>query len=469
MISCQTFAATNGTLNASGGAGAAWGGDSGGGGRIAVIYETTAQSNMPPPKVSIIAACGKFGSSGVDADLGTLYFPDSQLFTRAEGDIAFSGRWLAPTGGKLVRSSTSLKNCWLRIPEDGTIFEAGGALTLLGTDIAIHKFEMTNGLLQIGGDFVVNKASLVMRAAEVGGPVLDCAGDLVLTNGAALYVESAATASPTNPGARVEVAGDMVVASTGSWVYPTSHPTNGASVLFKMDRLFLPTAGAGFNASGRGFRGGEKKSVLPVERRHGLGPGRGGFINDGLRGGGGHGGIGGGATGDFGKSYGSANLPAWAGSGGAGGDGAGGYGGGGVRIEAVRDIVLGGSILANGAVGAQYSGGGAGGSIWIVCREFSGTATAVLSANGGNGANWGGGRGGGGRIAVWHDLWEGSYARLLNEETWSGVRLATTYANYLGAATVVQGTGGSVTPDAGPGTLVFLSVPPPPATVIVVR
>ena len=329
---------------------------------------------------------------------------------------------------------------------------------------------MTNGLLQIGGDFVVNKASLVMRAAEVGGPVLDCAGDLVLTNGAALYVESAATASPTNPGARVEVAGDMVVASTGSWVYPTSHPTNGASVLFKMDRLFLPTAGAGFNASGRGFRGGEKKSVLPVERRHGLGPGRGGFINDGLRGGGGHGGIGGGATGDFGKSYGSANLPAWAGSGGAGGDGAGGYGGGGVRIEAVRDIVLGGSILANGNAGAQYSGGGAGGSIWIVCREFSGTATAVLSANGGNGANWGGGRGGGGRIAVWHDLWEGSYARLLNEETWSGVRMATEYDKYLGAATVAQGTGGnSLTPDAAPGTLVFLSVPPPPATVIVVR
>ena len=71
---------------------------------------------------------------------------------------------------------------------------------------------------------------------------------------------------------------------------------------------------------------------------------------------------------------------------------------------------------------------------------------------------------------MWHDLWEGSYARLLNEETWSGVRMATEYDKYLGAATVAQGTGGSsLTPDPAPGTLVFLSVPPPPATIFIVR
>lgn len=469
FITCKTFVSTNGTLNASGGAGSAWGGDAGGGGRISIVYDTVEQNAMPVPELTIAASAGKPGSSGVEADLGTLFFSDSQFLTRATGDITYSGRWMASLNGTLTLPSLSLKNCWLRFPENGFVLETQGNIAVTGTDISVHKLEMTNGVLRAGGSIVLNKAAMVLRAGESGGPLVQ-GGGLLLTNGAALYIESAITASPTNPGARVELTGDMVVASAGSWVYPISHPTNGASVLFKMDRLFLPTAGAGFNANGRGFKGGEHKSVLPVERRHGFGPGLGGFISDGHRGGGGYGGNGGGATTVFGNSYGTTNLPVWAGSGGSGGDSAGGYGGGAVRIEANRTVSISGSILANGNRASGYPGAGSGGSVFIICREFAGTSTAVLSANGGNGTSWGGGRGGGGRIAVWYDVAEEDQARLWAGEMWRGVLASTTYDAYLGAATVANGTGGSaLTPDSAPGTIVFLTVPPPHNTVIVVR
>ena len=293
---------------------------------------------------------------------------------------------------------------------------------------------------------------------------------LSITNGAAFHIESSITASPADPGALVEVAGDMIVASAGFWVYPNSHPTNGAAVLFRVNRLLLPTTGVGFDARGRGHMGGLKKTALPVEPRNGKGPGGGAFIYDGHRGGGGYGGGGGGAMNGYGLPYGDRIKPMWAGSGGAGGDGVGGNGGGSVLIEAMDEVLISGSIIANGNMGALYSGGGSGGGIWIVCKKFTGSSTAVMSANGANGANWGGGRGGGGRIAVWHDLWGESKERLLNGEMWPAVQVSSSYDNYLGSVTVAQGTGGSeLVPAPEPGTIVFLNLPPPPATIIIVR
>jgi hypothetical protein len=59
-------------------------------------------------------------------------------------------------------------------------------------------------------------------------------------------------------------------------------------------------------------------------------------------------------------------------------------------------------VSANGAHGVNYSGGGAGGSIWISCQTFAG-ATGRISAKGGKGKDYNGGSGGGGRIAVAYD------------------------------------------------------------------
>ncbi len=96
-------------------------------------------------------------------------------------------------------------------------------------------------------------------------------------------------------------------------------------------------------------------------------------------------------------------------------------GGGVVRIEAAKDVVVNGAVLANGG-GSNNNGGsrdtcGSGGSIWITCKTISGSGT--VSAAGGSGGEprmpagyWRnvsttdlkfGFPGGGGRIAIDYD------------------------------------------------------------------
>ncbi len=129
--------------------------------------------------------------------------------------------------------------------------------------------------------------------------------------------------------------------------------------------------------------------------------------------------------------YGDAAHPVTPGSGGDlpigyGGTASGGVrrgwsGGGVVRIEATKDVVVNGSILANGK-GSEDSGSSrdtasSGGSIWITCKALSGSGT--ISAEGGSGGDprmpvsyWRnvdtvdlkyGFPGGGGRIAIDYD------------------------------------------------------------------
>jgi hypothetical protein len=157
--------------------------------------------------------------------------------------------------------------------------------------------------------------------------------------------------------------------------------------------------GGRIDANGRGFQGGLTAGA-------GNGPGKGPAWGTGA----GHGGYGGhrpaSAFALGGAPYDAANAPALPGSG--AGDSfsvgqAGGSGGGAVRIDARSGTVtLHGTISAQGGNGtAAYAGGGAGGSVWIVCRILAGTGGLVSVAGGsasGN-ANWAGG-GGGGRIAV---------------------------------------------------------------------
>ncbi|MCA9271852.1 MAG: hypothetical protein KDA31_02280 [Phycisphaerales bacterium] len=118
-------------------------------------------------------------------------------------------------------------------------------------------------------------------------------------------------------------------------------------------------------------------------------------------GGGGYGGHGSdsrfycGGMGQGGNAYGSAVFPRQLGSGGGNGT----RGGGAIHINVWDDLVVEGSLTANGQFKGS-AGGGSGGSILIHAKNIMGSGT--ISATGGNGSTDNGG-GGGGRISLYAD------------------------------------------------------------------
>ncbi len=137
----------------------------------------------------------------------------------------------------------------------------------------------------------------------------------------------------------------------------------------------------------------------------GAGPGGAGGNRDGA----GHAGRGSiGAVDNFvggGPEYGDPVNPYQPGSGGASGT----SGGGVIRIAADGHLEIAGTLTVNGddyRSGSNHSGGSSGGSIWLSCRTFGGTATGLIRANGGNGfiqSSAQGGAGSAGRIALHYD------------------------------------------------------------------
>ncbi|MDD4061610.1 MAG: hypothetical protein PHW08_13040, partial [Kiritimatiellae bacterium] len=177
------------------------------------------------------------------------------------------------------------------------------------------------------------------------------------------------------------------------WVYPVSHPTNGGSVKFTVGSLDVNATG-GFDATGRGFQGG-------TNGLNGFGPGR-GYSSSSTTDRGGGGGYGAqGMTFNLaigGYPYGSASMPTQPGSGGGAQKNSlssvGGYGGGLVWVEASGDVLMDGTINANGGEATGNSGAGSGGGVYLRCSTFAGAGS--ITANGGSSYVGGGG----GRIAV---------------------------------------------------------------------
>lgn len=152
---------------------------------------------------------------------------------------------------------------------------------------------------------------------------------------------------------------------------------------------FTVESGGSIDADAKGFR-------------YDSGPGKGeGALGYGA--GGGYGGGGGDvqAYGAGGSTYGAADAPIAPGSGGGSHvapTDVGGSGGGAIRIEAMGNVTVNGTVTANGET-VTGSGGGSGGGIFISCKKFGGSASGLLRARGGNTSSLGGG-GGGGRIAI---------------------------------------------------------------------
>jgi len=433
-IECHSFGGgSQGFIRVDGGGGSNAGAaktGSGGGGRIAVHYNTI----LPLAAVRFSANHGLTGpylynysvpSDVVAPTLGTVWFPDGSLWSRALeswGGIADSinGNLYFGDGGTVCTITN------LSLLRNSNLMVGAGQEWSLTTDITIQTSRLT-----------------VAESAK-----LYCKGDMVLGD----YSELIAWSGPTNGisgeiyGSLVEVDGEMLI-SSNAWVYPFANSTNGAAPFFEVGKLMVKHGG-GINADGCGFA-------------RGAGPGCG--VSGYNAGGAGYGGDGG-AGQRFGRgyAYGSALRPALPGSGGGIYSSGRGHGGGLIWIKARQEILLDGLLTAcGGSTRTTRGGGGSGGGIYLVAPKIAGGQTAIFRCDGGQGTAGASGGGGGGRIAVWFGV---EYSPDISDKRVIISELPL--ENYQGVANVAGGGGFE---EGEEGTMRFVRVLPAPGTVLMLR
>ncbi len=514
-LSCVTFAGTGGVVRAEGGDGAvnvqASGG--GGGGRIAVHYDTTAQSAMPPSTVRFSVGPGRgfrpleepttqyladktaYIHRQHEADWGSLYFSDpagivpmAETMAEVSGYLNFACGSSTQTLASLtldnacvgfgtldrlaVASSVSIPANSALLGRTPISFEIGETLEIAGEMRLDAPVEIRCGgelridssgtasvveqsILEIGGDLVVTgaAANLMMRGID-----LQVAGGVLLADGAWL---SAMGHGEEDGGSlmTMAVAGDLQIASNAC-LYVYSDPDQGASPRFRCNRLTVLEGGA-FRADARGY----------VER---MGPGQGAYggAPSGSptgAGGAGHGAPGGQSANLIagGIAYGQPLLPVAPGSGGGycANSARGGTGGGLIRVRVQKTAQIDGRLDANGGDGGLRSenrapGGGSGGGIHLVAGGLlRGGPTGRLTATGGHSGDpthVAGGGGAGGRIAVWEFIDDAGYDLILAGDFSTAVsnRVPVHFSGEWTAA------GGQGFEDGGDGTIVFLRAQP---------
>jgi hypothetical protein len=344
----------------------------GGGGRIALYYDTKSFAGT-------LSAYGGLSTNTVTSSYqgsaGTIYERDKAQ-TFADLTIDNSNNSVG-NSGSLGAHHTPLNSAVLS--EDTLNSIIIGANSNVDFDLPL-TLNTSSFVLPTGTNTRIEGLSLlgtsdvtIAGVSEWEDGIITPINNLVLQNGAIL--RSVAEANPVDAG--LEIQANTITLDSGSLI----------------DVSFL------------GYEGGNNTNGFV-----GQGPGGGG--SDGtLPGGGGYGGVGGAPQG--GSQYGSITQPVDPGSGG-GGSGStnehGGAGGGIVKLVSAGDIIINGSIRANGQ-GANVvatnddSAGGSGGSIWLDAGGvFGGSGT--ITANGGVAAGSGlneGGTGAGGRIALYYD------------------------------------------------------------------
>jgi len=305
-ISCSTFAGTNGLISANGGRNSialnAWGGG-GGGGRIAVTYDSATETAAGlQPTVRLSANGGGGGNNGL---IGTLYITDvlglPGLMLGWNGILSFSNAtaW-APT-------SLTLSNGWLAFPAGFSLnvtndvkviaggqlditnstFICSGSLTVTGSTMNAYRGTNSSERLNVTNNVILNNGTLSFWYALTNPASLMIGGNLTLTNGAKCYLYSGSTnAVGANYGGLLDLSGRDLTIPTNCVIYPASEPTNGGSMLMRMQNLSISNGGS-INGDGLGFTGGT------AAHSTGYGPGGGGGGSGIRAGGGGHGGKGG--------------------------------------------------------------------------------------------------------------------------------------------------------------------------------
>ena len=222
--------------------------------------------------------------------------------------------------------------------------------------------------------------------------------DVIIAKGTVTLPESATVRSLTLSGTLILANGDTTlkagtfrIRNGGLVTVPGSFQTEAEACRVSLVCTDLSVdEGGAINVDGKGYA--NRGDNVPS------GPGGSRWSN----GSGSHGGKGGDIR--SGLPYGSVIAPTQAGSAGGRYSGTGGDGGGIIRIQATGSVIVNGRISANGLDCSGNAGGGAGGSIWITCKTFSGSSGTV-EAKGGNlpPKTDGLGGGGGGRIALVFD------------------------------------------------------------------
>jgi protocatechuate 3,4-dioxygenase beta subunit len=313
------------------------------------------------------------------------------------------------------------------------IYLDGGATPLAVLTAAPYAYHLNAPAGAVDGQILTLRAvayDYSRQAAEATIPVrvvqgTTLTGNTSLTDGhldGASVIVSSGTLTITG----AHTFRDLVVLSGAK----VTHPETTSSQEYKLDLtiqrdLFVAQGGA-IDVTGRGYLG----ATSSTQRAYGYGNVQTEGAATGV--GGSHGGRGGSFDGSN-PIYGSLFSPADPGAGGGtSGVGKGLDGGGVVRLNAsAGNVVIDGSILANGEGGGSGAGG-AGGSIWINAAAIRGAGTIQAS---GSVANTTKGGGSGGRIAL--------YAGTIDPGL-TGRTLAAGAKNSSGTSSIAWGAAGTI-------------------------
>jgi large repetitive protein len=329
----------------------------------------------------------------------------------------------------------------------GTVYIDDGTTTILRVDnggnnqrsAALPAGEYAFGTVHLtgSGDLVVLDSTSVITFTGTDSVTGDGSGRLI--GQGTIVAPSAFTIEGATVGVQGRLVGGGVITTTGSgglelygstpwhsgvYTFTSLHIGNGTRVSLishvNSNEIYADDYGVELRVNSLTIAEGGR--LAADESGYTSGPGAGSG-----RTGGGYGGFGGGSTATAGLPYGDPYQPTHLGSRG----GTGGAGGGAMRLVVANDVIVDGTISANGGRGNQYQGGGSGGSIWIEAAAVSGAG--LIQANGGQGGSGsigqdGGYSGGGGRVALYANI-----------------------DNYSGQLQAMRGSSGSQ--HGGPGTV----------------
>jgi hypothetical protein len=361
-------------------------GGGGGGGRIAVYYGSLA---LPMENIVVSGGLGLHNTAGDNGGAGTIYLKNS---ARSKPDLIISNGSTISTnlttvpGGNYGYVDIAAKTNVVVNGDYSAEFDlilndvqmtVNGALNLPATNVSLVNSSLTvNGPFNVPGNVVLNYSTLTV---SVIAPIT--MNSLTLRNNSVLTHSIVGTTTATY---KLDVTANTIDIDTSSKI-----DVSGLGYL------------AGYQGSNSGSNTGRTNGNVTT-----------GGSND--RNGGSYGGLGGYYnSGSVVATYGSLQLPNELGSGGGGAIGTwpinyvcpGGNGGGFVKLSS-GNIILNGSILADGASVSNDSscgGAGSGGGILINVGTLSGTGT--INARGGAFTlSTSTGSGGGGRIAVYYTV-----------------------------------------------------------------
>ena len=421
-IVCKTIAGT-GTVDATGGrhdvANKYYPTCVGAGGRIAVHYDPDAQAASEDP-VAISWKCNSQVCKETvnhccraETGIGTVWFPDTQFLgdrfgagSLTSGEYHF-GSWTGWSPAGVVADGPDVN---VRLVSDGNDFTINGDVIIRnGASLGFGGGTNCCTRPTIYTPFSPAGKGAVVRVG--GGVIMEAPERSGLRNELHVFAGHGCSVVAEDVGGVLEI-GRQLRLGTNSWIYTASEPYFGESVKVTVGGKVTIDPDAGFDVSGLGYSGGS----VPAREWHNEGYGPGAITGRGR--GGAYGGIGGCALSKTDKfpppGYGTSpdGVPLWQipskpGSGSSLGDtGFGGPGGGAIWIETKSSFCLAGSLIADGqgSTSGSWTSSGSGGAVYIKCRHWRPTETAVVRAQGGTKSSYGGG----GCVAIWraydHDL-----------------------------------------------------------------